>query len=320
MAQYKTITEYLDTVSAQIRWKRVKPLVLSELEQHLSEQRDAFADEGHDDAEYMAIEEMGDPVALGLELDRIHRPKPQNGLLALTLLFAVICAGLRIGLTADWNYCYLNINPVTTVLSVLLGGVALVGGYFLDYTLLARHGKKVYLGALLLGVLLFFVSPRINHIPHYMRYVTACYPIVYAIWIQTCRNQGWRGLPRALFGILPLSAVCLLIPSKWDFLLLVIVGCGLFLLATSKDWFGVGRVKTMLTATAVFLPTTVMLVYQLVNSDLFMIRLDAFLHPERYPTGRGYSAMVTKTVLSGSQWLGQGQWDNPTYPYGTAEL
>lgn len=315
MAQYKTITEYLDTVSAQIRWKRVKPLVLSELEQHLSEQRDAFADEGHDDAEYMAIEEMGDPVALGLELDRIHRPKPQNGLLALTLLFAVICAGLRIGLTADWNYCYLNINPVTTVLSVLLGGVALVGGYFLDYTLLARHGKKVYLGALLLGVLLFFVSPRINHIPHYMRYVTACYPIVYAIWIQTCRNQGWRGLPRALFGILPLSAVCLLIPSKWDFLLLVIVGCGLFLLATSKDWFGVGRVKTMLTATAVFLPTTVMLVYQLVNSDLFMIRLDAFLHPERYPTGRGYSAMVTKTVLSGSQWLGQGQWDNPTYPW-----
>ena len=320
MAQYKTITEYLDTVSAQIRWKRVKPLVLSELEQHLSEQRDAFADEGHDDAEYMAIEEMGDPVALGVELDRIHRPKPQNGLLALTLLFAVVCAGLRIGLTADWNYCYLNINPVTTVLSVLLGGVALVGGYFLDYTLLARHGKKVYLGALLLGVLLFFVSPRINHIPHYMRYVTACYPIVYAIWIQTCRNQGWRGLPRALFGILPLSAVCLLIPSKWDFLLLVIVGCGLFLLATSKDWFGVGRVKTMLTATAVFLPTTVMLVYQLVNSDLFMIRLDAFLHPERYPTGRGYSAMVTKTVLSGSQWLGQGQWDNPTYPYGTAEL
>ena len=315
MAQYKTIAEYLDTVSEQIRWKRIKPSVLSELEQHLSEQRDVFADEGHDDAEYMAVAEMGDPVALGLELDRIHRPKPQKGLLALTLLFAVVCAVLRIGLTADWNYCYLNINPVTTVLSVLLGGMALVGGYFLDYTLLARHGKKVYLGALLLGVLLLFVSPRINHIPHYTRYITACYPIVYAAWIQTCRNQGWRGLPSALFGMLPLGIVCLAIPSKWDFLLLVTVGCTLFLIASCKDWFGVGRGKTLLTAAVAFLPSVTVVVYQLMQSDYFMVRLEAFFHPERYPEGRGYSATITKMVLSGSQWLGEGQLDSAVYPW-----
>ncbi len=320
MAEYKTIAEYLDTVSAQIRWKRAKPSVLSELEQHLSDQRDVFSSEGHTDAEYMAVEEMGDPVELGLQLDRIHRPKPQIGLLALTLLFAVVCAVLRIGLTADWDYCYLNINPFTTVLSVLLGGMALVGGYFLDYTLLARHGKKVYLGALLLGVLLLFVSPRINHIPHYTRYITACYPIVYAAWIQTCRNQGWRGLPSALFGMLSLGIVCLAIPSKWDFLLLVTVGCTLFLIASCKDWFGVGRGKTLLTAAVAFLPSVAVVVYQLMQSDYFMVRLETFFHPEHEPLGRGYSAMVTKMALSGSQWLGEGQWDNPVSPWWPYEM
>ena len=79
----ETIREYLDTVQEQIRWKRARPVVVRELEQHLTDQRDAFLEEGNtpEAAERLAVEEMGDPVFVGTELDRVHRPKPQWGLL-----------------------------------------------------------------------------------------------------------------------------------------------------------------------------------------------------------------------------------------------
>ena len=41
-----TIRAYLDTVQEQIRWKRARPVVVRELEQHLADQRDAFLEEG----------------------------------------------------------------------------------------------------------------------------------------------------------------------------------------------------------------------------------------------------------------------------------
>lgn len=79
MSECNTIQAYLDAVAEQIRWKRAKPVVLSELERHLEDQRDTFASEGCANAEQLAVEEMGDPVSVGAELDRIHRPKPQWG-------------------------------------------------------------------------------------------------------------------------------------------------------------------------------------------------------------------------------------------------
>ena len=79
----ETIREYLDTVQEQIRWKRARPVVARELEQHLNDQRGAFLEEGNtpETAERLAVEEMGDPVTVGTELDRVHRPKPQWWLL-----------------------------------------------------------------------------------------------------------------------------------------------------------------------------------------------------------------------------------------------
>ena len=69
VSEYNTIRAYLDAVGEQIRWKRAKPAVLGELEQHLEDQRETFASEGCANAEQMAVEEMGDPVSVGTELD-----------------------------------------------------------------------------------------------------------------------------------------------------------------------------------------------------------------------------------------------------------
>ena len=86
MPEPDRIRTYLETAGEQIRWERARRVVIPELRQHLEDQRDAFAAEGQEEAERLAVEEMGDPVSVGAELDRIHRPKPQCGLLALSLI------------------------------------------------------------------------------------------------------------------------------------------------------------------------------------------------------------------------------------------
>ena len=305
MSEHKAIKDYLNTVGEQIRWKRARASVLLELEQHLSDQRDAFADEGCDDAERMAVEEMGDPVMLGTQLDGIHRPKPQKCLLVLTILFAVVCAFLRVWLTAD--YCYLAINPLKTLLSVCLGCAALLGGYFLDYSFLARYGKKFYVGALIFGVLMLYCSPKVNNVSYYTRYVASFFPVVYAAWFYTCRNKGWLGIFSAVAGGIPLCLICLVAPSIWGALLLVIVGLVLFVVAAQKDWFSIGKGKTALVVAAGVISMAAAACGTALTSNRFLIRWENFLHPERDPLGHSYAAMMVKNVLSGSRWLGEGQ-------------
>lgn len=96
MWQGKTIDSYLEAVAEQIKWKRARPVVTQELRQHLEDQRDAFAAEGREDPEQLAVEEMGDPVDIGAQLDGLHRPRPQWGLLMGTILLALLGTVLQL--------------------------------------------------------------------------------------------------------------------------------------------------------------------------------------------------------------------------------
>ena len=186
----KTIAAYLETVATQIRWKRARPMVTLELAQHLEDQRDALAAEGYENAEELAVQEMGDPVAVGAELDRIHRPKPQWGLLALTVLLALAGVMLRIGLTANWAAYSLAVDPSKTILAFVFGCGALLFGYFVDAAFLGRHGNAIYWGTLLVSITVLLLSQRISGLFYYLRYVELCFPVIYGFWLYTCRKKG----------------------------------------------------------------------------------------------------------------------------------
>lgn len=67
VSECNTIQAYLDAVAEQIRWKRAKPVVLSELERHLEDQRDTFASEGCANAEKLAVAELLDKTGRSKE-------------------------------------------------------------------------------------------------------------------------------------------------------------------------------------------------------------------------------------------------------------
>ena len=184
----KTIQSCLDTVAEQMRWKRARPVVTGELKHHLEDQRDAFVDAGLENAEELAVEEMGDPVLIGTELDRIHRPRPQRGMITLIMAFAFAGVLLRIFLTAGWKV-YMVEGPVKALAAFGVGCVALVAGYFFDYSRLGCHAGKIYLGALVISLVVERYSPIINGAPYYARWITLIFPVVYALWLYSCRNK-----------------------------------------------------------------------------------------------------------------------------------
>ena len=88
MGPFDKIKDYGVTVCNQIRWKRAHPLIEEEIENHIIDQRDAYISDGDDEttATNKAIIQMGDPVEVGIQLDRTHRPKPQKTMIFLTML------------------------------------------------------------------------------------------------------------------------------------------------------------------------------------------------------------------------------------------
>ena len=151
----ESVRGYLDAVEAQIRWKRARTVAARELETHLEDQQEEFLAEGHppEEAERLAVEDMGDPVAVGADLDRLHRPRPQWGMLGLTLALLLVGGWLRYALTragAPWDE---DLDPLRCALSVVTGAAVLVGAYFLDVSRLLRWAKWVYIGAVAVGVL-----------------------------------------------------------------------------------------------------------------------------------------------------------------------
>ncbi len=92
---------FLKLVGEQIRWKKAQPIVVEEIQNHIEDLKNALIDDGLDEDQAIdqAIKEMGDPVVIGEQLNRVHKPKPDWAMLIL------ICGILLLGLVIQY-YCY----------------------------------------------------------------------------------------------------------------------------------------------------------------------------------------------------------------------
>ena len=304
----ETIRDYLDTVAAQIRWKRARAVAVRELGTHLEDQRNEFQAEGHSpgEAERLAVEEMGDPVAVGTDLDRLHRPRPQWGMLAVTLALLLVGSYLRYALTRVGEPWY-DLDPFRCALSAAAGAAALMGAYFLDVSRLLYRARWVYMGAIAAGVLCLLFSPNVNNASYFTRYIVLLYPAVYALWLYDCRGKGWRGLLAAVAGGLPLTLICLAAPFMQGMVLLLVIGCFLLLLAVRMDWFTVPRRQGLAAVGGLAAIMAGAVLWLLFAAGYNSARIQALLHPETDPMGSGYQSIMARWVLEASRLVGKGK-------------
>ena len=294
----ETIQAYLEAVQSQIRWKRARPVLIQELERHLEDQRDDLLKEGKpaEEAERLAVEDMGDPVTVGTELDAVHRPRPQWGLLALTFALAAAGAFLRTAfhqVGGDHSTAH-TAALVKALISLGLGTAAMLGVYFLDVSRLVRHAWAAYIGALALPVLC-----RVLLSPSYaITLMSALYPLVYTLWLYRFRGKAWKGLFLSVLGGVPLAALLCLVPSSSGLFLLLFSGLAVTLYAAGRDWFGVGRWKGLAAAPAV--PSLLLAwLFSQGYLDAFLGRLKIALHPELDPEGSGFMSWILQMYWDG---------------------
>ena len=89
------LADWLDQAVAQLRSRRAAEPVRRELAQNLADQYQALLDQGFSPEEAAArtVREMGDPVLVGGQLDRVHRPRPALAQ-TLPIALALLAGGL----------------------------------------------------------------------------------------------------------------------------------------------------------------------------------------------------------------------------------
>ncbi len=138
--QFETYTK---KVCEQIRWKKARPIVAQEILDHLEDQKEAYLSSGDSEslAEEKALHMMGDPIAIGLELDNTHRPKPQWLLLILTgvlLLMGVFSRFYLGSLIGNSPYALSPTSKEMVLLLTFFAFVLCIGGYFLDFSFFGK--------------------------------------------------------------------------------------------------------------------------------------------------------------------------------------
>lgn len=135
------LDEYLEIVSEQIRYTKIRGTVTEELKNHILDQAEAYEDCGAfpEEALERAVREMGDPVETGVSLDRIHRPQMSWGIVLLIGIISIFSMGVFYAA----NIMGADIYPWQRQASFILAGFLLMLlVYRMDYSILGKFGWK----------------------------------------------------------------------------------------------------------------------------------------------------------------------------------
>ena len=271
---------YAEKVCEQIRWKKAHPAVAQEIEDHLTDQKNAYLAAGDSEsiAEEKALLQMGDPVSVGAALDQTHKPAPQWGIIGLVLLLFVLGGIIQVLLLKTipvGNDALATHSAQVLFVFLPLSLATFVGMYFLDFSFFGKHPYVLPLGLLMvdLAAQLFGVS-----------------------------YCGKRWFTLGSFALSPL-ALSLLFPLAF---------CGLFYRLRSQ-----GRRGYLISGVlaVVFCLIVLLMFYAPFRYRYGWERLYTIFVPSGDPMGSGYLSTQLKTILSHCVLLGEGAALSETQAY-----
>lgn len=312
--QQSKISEYLKTVCEQIRWNKAHAVISEEIENHILDQKNAYMAEGLDEeaATVKAIHEMGDPVLVGTELDRTHRPKPEWSILALTGCVLLLGFAINMFVIQDSDAPAMLTN---SIVAALLGVGAMVIAYFLDFTMIGKRAATIYIGLLAAVIAAMLVSPTVNGFVSYVNgqavqasFLLLLLPTAFAGIVYRMRSRGYVGIAvSGVFFAMPLF-VGMAIPSFSSVGLFSLTGLILFTLAIAKGWFHVNKfIATLLVYIPMVMAAAVFTWINKADNSYRWQRLQHAIDPSLDPMGAGYAGTITRGILERAKFMGQGE-------------
>lgn len=323
--------EYLDILTEQIRCRMARGDVREEMRAHIEDQARAFMSEGmeRDEAERMAVREMGDPVATGNELDKIHRPEMPWRMLAL-ITFLTACGYLAMYLLAqkmaeaggaDAAQAYVFGNVQRQLFFTVTGFLIMVGVCFIDYTRIAERAEWLMAGLIaaagagraFLGISMNGAQRWIN-LGFFTVDITMLMLVtvpIYAALLYGYRGEGARAVLKSVFWMLPGSIMTFCVYSLWMTAALLLTYIIIFAIAVYRGWFRVSRKLCLggTAAAAVLLPAaSAFYIWFFTGGEgsYYRDRLAAMLGMTG-EDGSSYTVHFVREWMTGSRLIGEGR-------------
>ncbi|RWS42000.1 FtsW/RodA/SpoVE family cell cycle protein [Bacillus mycoides] len=291
---------FLSEVTNHIKSKEAKDLVATELDFHLKQTKNMWIEKGLSEevAEDKAVEQMGSPIKLGQELNKLHKPKVDWFLISL-LVIAMGLGFLPIVALGHTNDLLMN-----KVIFVILGAATAIGMMLLDYRKLERLGWLFYtIGVLILLMLYCFPNAGINGEPIIKIGPIAidrlmAVPFFFLAWASFFNNNRLK--VRYLVVLYLFSLYLFLIGAAFSVIFIYIT-----MVFVMLWWSKLGK-KTALIITIV--PICLLIIRASFSwpsvKGYHLDRFLGYLNPERDAHGAGFMYIRLKEVMSSAGWFG----------------
>ena len=243
--------EYLKILTEQVRYKKALPTIEKELEDHMEDQKRDFLASGmtEKEAETAAVMEMGDPVTVGVEMDRIHCPKMAWGLILLT--GALYMAGMILRCLL-YDRSGLGIYVANSWVYYVLAFVVMIGVCYVDYSRIGEKARELTVGLfLILMAGIWFSGTVVNGSVGWIsvggmmilnvRVLVYLFLPLYGAILYRYRGQGYKVIWKAAIWMLPAVVVVFYTNNIMLSLLLCVFSMIIFLYAVSCGWFRVKK-------------------------------------------------------------------------------
>ena len=286
---------WVNSATAQMRWKRARPVAAKELADHLSDQYEAFLDEGMDEdaAAQATAREMGDAVETGTQLDRAWRPRPDWVMLGIVLVVAAMGLVLQYLLRPhndlEW-YMFFG--------KYAAGAVCLLIAYFADYTILGRRCWLLY-GLWVAGGLLLTQGPISMGKNYHLSCWVWFFPVLFAGILFQQRGKGTRGIGVCLLSLPAMWFLALHAPSMAAITVQTVVCCGMLFMAVWRGTFGRRTRGKLALAASPVLAMALYCLFLYGTDSYIREKLAVVLFPQRDVLGNGWQGSVIQYVMFG---------------------
>ncbi|WP_090760956.1 FtsW/RodA/SpoVE family cell cycle protein [Bacillus sp. OK048] len=292
---------FLNEVTDQIRSKEAKNYVANELNYHLKEAKRIWVEKGlpEGEAEEKAVEQMGSPTKLGIQMNKLHRPKVDWWLVILL----AVALGLSFLPMISLGYMESRHFLIFKILIVIVGIAAVAILMLIDYRKWEKHGWLFYILGIFLLLILQFPNVVINGLPLFkLGPVTIesmmAVPLFFLAWAAFFNNEKFKIWQFVLLLCIPMFLFFSLrsIPISYIYFVMVFI----------MLWWSKFSRKVIITISTAIVGSIVLasfLVWQLVQ-PYQMVRILAFLDPENYADGAGFTILKIQEFLSKAGWFG----------------
>ncbi len=310
---HKYISGFLDEVCEQIKYKKIHRHISEELESHISGLKHEYIENGmsEDEATKKAVKQMGDPINIGKDLNKTHRPKTEWSIIGL-IATMVLIGGVSLFSIASDTASLMNISQFTKnyVVYTLLGVGTCVFFYYFDYTKLERYSLHIFIGTtVLLYVSTLYAGPYIriggfNFNPASMAlpFLLISFSGLTNKWV----NENVKDILK-LFAFAGLAILSYVIQIAFIPIMLIIIGfLAIVTMAVISDSFKGNRKRYLLSIYGSAIMSMILVLISMISRRPYLkARLSIFLNPSSAPNAAGYINGGLVKLLSTAKLFGK---------------